>query len=239
MANIMPPVPAALKAQHAGAYRSWQGMRARCRDLSNKHYGGKGITVCPRWRDSFLDFLADMGDRPPGPYSINRLDSSKNYEPGNCEWALPAKQARHKVNNFRVERNGESFIATDLAALVGLNVSTFIKRIRKGQPVEEALLPSKTGKAIMRNWDIRPEYETKPKCGCGWQIGTLEELFEGDLEAEPVTQNKRVAATIPYAGRKGPSISAIDRQLLKFGPEQPTLDDIVTDPSILGEYHGA
>lgn len=77
---------------------SWRGMHERCRNPNNvswKNYGGKGVRVCARWSGptGYANFLADMGPRPPGT-SIDRIDSSGNYEPGNCRWADKWQQAR-------------------------------------------------------------------------------------------------------------------------------------------------
>lgn len=79
-------------------YRTWRSMINRCyreKEDSYRYYGGKGITVCQKWRESFSAFLMDMGERPDG-CTIGRIRSEDNYEPGNCRWSDAKTQASNK-----------------------------------------------------------------------------------------------------------------------------------------------
>lgn len=75
----------------------WMLMRKRCTDEGDyayPEYGGRGITVCDRWMESFDNFYEDMGPRPDG-LSLERKDVNGNYEPDNCKWADWSEQSRN------------------------------------------------------------------------------------------------------------------------------------------------
>lgn len=84
---------------HTVEYRTWQSMKDRCDNPSCKdyhRYGARGIKVYSRWRRSFPAFLAHIGQRPAGAYSIERIDNARGYRPGNVRWATAADQARNR-----------------------------------------------------------------------------------------------------------------------------------------------
>lgn len=84
-------------------YHTWSNMIQRCGNSNSKYYdiyGGRGISVCERWSNSFEDFLEDMGKKPSLKHSIDRIDVNGNYEPNNCKWSTQIEQMRNiRVRN--------------------------------------------------------------------------------------------------------------------------------------------
>lgn len=116
-------------------YRSYNALKARCYNLKNKRYGrygGRGITVCDRWLESFSNFLLDMGLKPSPAYSIERIDREKGYEPGNCIWADRFEQANNRSNNTLIEINGCTQNIGQWAHQSGVNRTVILRRLKRG-----------------------------------------------------------------------------------------------------------
>ncbi len=120
----------------------WHGMIARCtnpKSDSFEHYGGRGISVCERWKESLQAFIDDMGLPPSKRHSIDRVDNSGNYEPGNCRWSLPYEQARNTRRTRNITFRGKTQCMKDWADELGINYDCLIGRLRRGWTPEEAL----------------------------------------------------------------------------------------------------
>lgn len=125
-------------------HKIWKGMRGRCLTPTNtrwEYYGGRGITVDPRW-DSYEAFLEDMGECPEG-MSLERIDNSKGYGPANCRWATLKEQARNQRTNRIIEYRGERKCLAEWCEITGLHHTIIRSRLRLGWSVEDALFKPK------------------------------------------------------------------------------------------------
>jgi hypothetical protein len=153
-------------------YSTWQWVIDRCENPNNEafhNYGGRGIGIAPEWRHDFNAFLAHIGPRPNGG-TIERVDNSKGYIPGNVRWATRREQARNKRNNVWLTFRGETLLLADWARRLNIGESTIVTRLKRGLTVEEAL--TKPAKPRGRKpFDPEPESYDAP--------------FESPLPVEP------------------------------------------------------
>lgn len=122
-------------------YNIWINMKDRCYNPNYpgyKNYGGRGITVCWRWRDNFSAFYADMGFRPEGK-TLDRKDNDGNYSKENCRWATQKEQNRNRRDNRIVEFNGKRQCMAAWAEEVGLKRQTLWYRLKNGWSMSRAL----------------------------------------------------------------------------------------------------
>ena len=119
----------------------WIGMRTRCfnpNDTSFHNYGGRGISVDPRW-DDFSAFLADMGERPPG-MDLDRIDNDGNYEPGNCHWVTRSTNLRNTRRTRMVDLRGVRMSLTEAVEKLGIAYETVYFRVHsKGVSHQQAV----------------------------------------------------------------------------------------------------
>jgi hypothetical protein len=123
-------------------YRAWGSLVQRCTNPNSRNwrnYGGRGITVCERWRNSFADFYKDMGPRPTPVHQIDRIDNDGNYEPGNCRWATRSENQDNRRNTIMLALNGELKSITEWCKELNISKSTVQYRLKSGWEVERTL----------------------------------------------------------------------------------------------------
>jgi hypothetical protein len=139
---------------HTPEYQVWAGAIARCYNEKKKaypYYGGRGITVCAGWRNSFEKFYADMGPRPTPKHTLERKDNDGNYSKKNCVWDTRLAQARNTRQVKRYTFNGKTLCLTEWAEELGVPHSSLESRIHKhGWSVERALSTPCLG--VGSNW---------------------------------------------------------------------------------------
>ncbi len=123
-------------------YKIWEEMKARCYNPNHKRfadYGGRGITVCARWRKSFEAFLSDMGSRPSPKLTLERKKNNQEYCPRNCVWATRAAQMRNTRSTHFIEFKGRRQCLTDWASEIGTTRNTIYRRLHKNWPIDQVL----------------------------------------------------------------------------------------------------
>ena len=127
--------------RHSPTYVAWCGLKRRCSCTKASHYecyGGRGITFDPRWND-FTEFLKDMGERPEGKYSLDRIDNNGRYEKANCRWTTHQEQCLNRRSNVRVEHDGKSLTIREWATKLSIPYSRLYMRFYNGWSADRAL----------------------------------------------------------------------------------------------------
>lgn len=122
-------------------YQIWTRMIQRCENENTNeydNYGGRGIYVCERWRNSFELFESDMGPRPKRA-SLDRVDNDLPYSPENCRWSDYKTQANNKRNNHILEYNGERLTISQWAIKLGVPSARLRNRLSHGWGIEEVI----------------------------------------------------------------------------------------------------
>lgn len=136
----------AKKDQFSWMRRIYKGMIRRCYNKDDKSYptyGGRGITVCDRWKESFKNFREDMGLRPSPQHSLDRKDNNGNYCLENCRWATQEEQSNNKSTNIFLEFQGERLTISQWSRKLNLSKTLIRNRINRNLPIDQILSPIK------------------------------------------------------------------------------------------------
>lgn len=123
-------------------HKIWEGIKSRCGNencTDARNYIARGITICDRWRNSFESFLADMGKRPSPQHTVERIDNSSGYGPGNCKWATRAEQSRNTRRTRLVTHNGTTLCIRDWATTLGIPYGTLYHYLTHGKTLQEVM----------------------------------------------------------------------------------------------------
>lgn len=134
-------------------FSSWSHMKGRCNcetDIKYVNYGGRGISVCERWNNSYQNFLEDMGRCPDG-YSIHRIDNDDNYHPENCKWATNKEQANCKTTTVYLEHEGVRLSMVDWSRKLGYNYKSFHHQLRYKNKTLKELIDGRVHTSVPRS----------------------------------------------------------------------------------------
>lgn len=121
-------------------YSSWIGMKERCLNHRSKDYKLYGnVKICDRWINSFDNFMDDLGPKPKGRYSIDRINTNGDYTPENCRWADDTMQNNNRNFNVRITHNGTTKTICEWAKYLCINRRTIEQRIKYGWNIERVL----------------------------------------------------------------------------------------------------
>lgn len=126
----------------AAEFKIWCGIRKRCTNPKCKsypNYGGRGITLCAAWLWDFQAFLDHVGPRPSNSHSIDRIDNSKGYEPGNVRWATRTEQNSNQRRNRHLEHEGVAKTITQWTKEKRITRKTISDRLKRGLPIDQVL----------------------------------------------------------------------------------------------------
>lgn len=116
-------------------YKIWQSMKQRCTNTNRstyKYYGGRGISVCTEWRNSFDSFLRDIGHRPSPYHQIDRIDNNKGYSKDNCRWTTRDENLKNRSCTLYGVVNGEKLSAKEISSKYRLPYSAVKFRLKAG-----------------------------------------------------------------------------------------------------------
>ena len=137
-------------------YKVWSGIKQRCFNPNSnryKNYGGRGISICDEWKNSFETFCKwALENGYKEGLSIDRIDHEKNYEPSNCRWTDEITQQNNRTNNTLYEYEGETHTLTEWSRIKGIKPKTFCTRWIRGCRGQDLMKPTMTKSEVGRKY---------------------------------------------------------------------------------------
>lgn len=187
------PKPITHGLSKTAVHRSWSNMKRRCynpNDRGFKNYGGRGIAVCKRWRNSFENFYSDMGEKPTPRHSIERIGNNGNYTPSNCKWGTRKEQNNNTRRNRKITYRGITLTLAQWSERLGIKRSLVSDRIRWGWTLDSAF-DAPARKCARR--DLGKLYRFEAQSGIRFR--TLERYFYRAMQ-RGVSEKRAILETI-------------------------------------------
>jgi hypothetical protein len=178
------------------ARKSYDGAKNRCTNPNNPsfpYYGGRGIEF--RYKN-FKQFLADMGERPPG-LSLDRINNNSHYEPGNCRWATREQQHNNRRDNLTPITFGRTQTIAQWAREIGLSHGTISYRHNKGLPAEAVLNPNRQTQKLLTAFG-----QTQTLAQWAHKFGLSSVLLYGRIKRGWLPEAALTTPLNPYKTRK-------------------------------------
>lgn len=187
-------------------YRSWQSMKDRCLRPNNegyKWYGGRGITVCDRWLESFENFLADMGPKPSPQHTLDRKENNGNYDPDNCRWATKKEQAANRRSNRMITYKGETLMISEWAHRADLEMYVlYLRVVRRGWDFERALNTPVQDNKFKKGHTVQPTHRSRRPVSTSTAM---------------ITYKGETLTTAAWARRAGLKEATFNRRVTRYG----------------------
>lgn len=237
----------------SGMYRSseyaiWQSAKQRCENPNvdgYKYYGGRGIKMCERWRESFLNFYEDMGPRPSEHHSIERKNRDGDYEPDNCIWADRIAQANNKSTNVNLTYQGKTQTVAQWARELNMRYQTIQDRLAKNLPIEEVLSTRRLDEIVLtydgqsltvKEWSEKINVPTaiiRKRLAKGMSVDKV--LASGSLKGWRLEYQGEEISGDELATRVGMSASTL-RQRIRLGCTVEEAISLPPDPWAVRRY---
>ena len=134
--------PFSYRLSYPRLHRIWSNMKFRCNNANDdryEDYGGRGITVCQEWQESFEVFCKwALNNGYAENLTLDRIDVNGNYEPSNCRWITSFEQMSNMRKNVNLTYKGETKHLSEWCRILNVKHTTIAYRLKNGYSVEEA-----------------------------------------------------------------------------------------------------